>query len=88
MKFGPGIFNPQRKNIYMIQTQSQNEEIIQIDNKVLRKVGNKFSWTARDFVWQMLSRKVWDKVWLKARGKVWWSFKHKVRSEVWRKLLR
>ncbi|NBO72093.1 hypothetical protein EBV26_16680 [bacterium] len=72
----------------MIQTQSQNEEIRQIDNKVLHKVSNKFSWTARDFVWQMLSRKVWDKVWLKARGKVWWSFKHEVRSEVWRKLFK
>jgi len=72
----------------MIQTQSQNNEIRQIDNKVLHKVSNKFSWTTRDFVWQKLSRKVWDKVWLKVRGKVWDKVRSKVWYKVWRKLLR
>ena len=66
----------------MIQTQSQNNEIRQIDNKVLHKVSNKFSWTARDFVWRMLSRKVWGKVWLKVRGKVWYEVSNKAGSEV------
>ena len=74
--------------IIMIQTQSQNEEIRQFRSKVGDKVSNKFSWTARDFVWRMLSRKVWDKVWLKARGNVWWSFKHEVRYVFWGNLFK
>ena len=56
----------------MIQTQSQNEEIRQIRNKVM------ISSRCKDE--DKVGNEVCGKVWLKVRGKV--------RSEVWRKLLR
>ena len=58
------------KTIQMIQTQSQNEEIRQIEKIAWRKV--------RDKVWNEVRSEVWRKVLDKVRSEVW--------VEAWRKL--
>jgi hypothetical protein len=54
----------------MIQTQSQNEEIKQIDN----------------MVWDEVRRKVWDKVWNEVWNEVWWKVGNEVGNEVFWKV--
>ena len=58
----------------MIQTQSQNDEIRQIEKIAWRK--------DRDKVWHKVGSKVWSEVYYKARRKVW----SEVWVEAWRKL--
>jgi len=62
------------KTIQMIQTQSQNEEIRQIEKIAWRK--------DRDKVRDKVRREVWRKVYYKVRRKVW----SEVWFEAWRKL--